>query len=150
MSRCYRLLWRRARLSVFRGNRHDSGTVEGQDRLSLPTSVELTPANLYSAFVPSEKNPLIDILLSRTISGESPSKLVTKSPYRHRSRSISPLKAKRDKRASKPQESPLKSLRSNANADAQASLLSGNAVAGACHPRLALGVLGRTLCRSLD
>ncbi|KAJ8592363.1 hypothetical protein M405DRAFT_879976 [Rhizopogon salebrosus TDB-379] len=82
------------------------------------------------AFVPSEKNPLIDILLSRTISGESPSKLVTKSPYRHRNRSISPSKAKRDKKASKPQESLLKSLCSNTNADAQAGLLSGNAVAG--------------------
>jgi hypothetical protein len=58
----------RTRLNVFRGNRHDLGTVEGQDRLSLPTSVELTPVNLHSAFVPSEKNLLIDILLSRTIS----------------------------------------------------------------------------------
>ncbi|OAX37720.1 hypothetical protein K503DRAFT_771212 [Rhizopogon vinicolor AM-OR11-026] len=84
------------------------------------------------AFIPSEKNPLVDILLSRTISGESPSKLATKPPYRHRSRSISPSKANRNKKANKPQESLLnaKDLRSNANIETQAGLLSENVVAG--------------------
>ncbi|KAJ8580756.1 hypothetical protein M405DRAFT_833773, partial [Rhizopogon salebrosus TDB-379] len=54
-----------------------------------------------STFVPSEKTPLMDILLSRTIFGESPSKLATTS---YHSRSTSPSKAKRDKKASKPRE----------------------------------------------
>lgn len=95
--------------------------------------------NLYSAFVPSEKNPLIDILLSRSISGESPSKLATRS----RSRSISPSKAKRHKKTSKPLESPLKvkDIRSNSNTEAQEGLLNRNAVAGECHrSRLASSV----------
>jgi len=152
-SRCCQFLWRRARLSVFRDSRRDLGTVEGQGPLFLPTCIELTSVDLYSAFVPSEKNPLVDILLSRTISGESPSKPATKSPHRHRSRSISPSKAKRNNKASlgKPQESSLKvkNTRSNTNAEAEEGLLSGNAVAGVLS-LLVLGVLGRSLCRSLD
>ncbi|OJA20550.1 hypothetical protein AZE42_07070 [Rhizopogon vesiculosus] len=104
----------------------------GSGSLLTYTVIELTPVDPYSAFVPSEKNPLVDILLSRTISGESPSKLATKSPYRHRSRSISPSKANHNKKVNKPQESPpkVKNLRSNTNIEAQAGSPSGNAVAG--------------------
>ncbi|KAG2117186.1 uncharacterized protein F5147DRAFT_811524 [Suillus discolor] len=84
------------------------------------------------AFVPSEKNVLKDILLARTVSGESPSKVATKSPYRHRSRSTSPSKAKRNKTASKARGSPIndKVSRSKANTEAPAGLVSRNAAAG--------------------
>ncbi|KAG1733714.1 hypothetical protein EDB19DRAFT_1911431 [Suillus lakei] len=67
------------------------------------------------AFVPSEGNALKDILLARTVSGESPSKVAAKSSYRHRSLSVSPSKAKRNKTAS---------------TEATAGLVSGNAAAG--------------------
>lgn len=84
------------------------------------------------AFVPSEKNVLKDILLARTVSGESPSKVAMKSPYRHRSRSTSPSKAKRKKTASKAQGSPIndKVSRSKVNTEAPAGLVSRNAAAG--------------------
>lgn len=84
------------------------------------------------AFVPSEKNALKDILLARAISGESPSKVATKSPYRHRSRSASPPKAKRNKTASKAQGILIKDKvsRFKTNTDAPAGLASGNAAAG--------------------
>lgn len=84
------------------------------------------------AFVPSEKNALKDILLARTVSGESPSKVATRSPYRHRSSSASPSKAKRNKAASKAQGSPIKvrASRLKTNIEAPAGLLSGNAAAG--------------------
>jgi hypothetical protein len=84
------------------------------------------------AFVPSEKNALKDILLARTVSGESPSKVVTKSPYRHRSRSASPSKAKRNKATSKAKRSPIKDRIScfKPNTEAPVGLVSGNAAAG--------------------
>ncbi|KAG2131655.1 hypothetical protein DEU56DRAFT_453713 [Suillus clintonianus] len=84
------------------------------------------------AFIPSENNPLKDILLARTVSGESPSKAATKSPYRHRSLSVSPSKAKRNKVASKAQGSPakVKVSRSKTNTEAPAGFVSGNAAAG--------------------
>ncbi|KAG1807158.1 uncharacterized protein BJ212DRAFT_1388268 [Suillus subaureus] len=84
------------------------------------------------AFVPSEKNALKDILLARTVSGESPSKVATKSPYRHRSHSTSPSKAKRNKTTSKAQESHIKDRvsRLKTNTEEPAGLVSGNAVAG--------------------
>ncbi|KAG1866083.1 hypothetical protein F4604DRAFT_1780703 [Suillus subluteus] len=84
------------------------------------------------AFVPSEKNALKDILLARTVSGESPSKVATRSPYRHRSRSASPSKAKRNKAASKAKGSPIKgrASRLKTNTEAPAGLFSGNAAAG--------------------
>ncbi|KAJ8592355.1 hypothetical protein M405DRAFT_931550 [Rhizopogon salebrosus TDB-379] len=68
-----------------------------------PSSTSSERVRVTSTFVPSEKTPLIDILLSRAIFGESPSKLATTS---YHSRNTSPSKAKRDKKASKPQESP--------------------------------------------
>lgn len=84
------------------------------------------------AFVPSEKNILKDILLARTVSGESPSKVTTKSPYRHRSHSTSPSKAKRNKTVSKVQRSPVKDKvsRLKNKTEAPEGLVSGNAVAG--------------------
>jgi hypothetical protein len=101
---------------------------------SVPrTYIELTLIALFSAFVPSEKNALKDILLARTVSGESPSKVVTKSPYRHRSRSASPSKAKRNKATSKAKRSPIKDRLScfKPNTEAPVGLVSGNAAAGA-------------------
>lgn len=84
------------------------------------------------AFVPSEKNVLKDILLARTVSGESPSKVATKSPYRHRSHSTSPSKAKRNKTVSKVQRSPIKDKvsRLKTKTEAPEGLVSGNAAAG--------------------
>lgn len=84
------------------------------------------------AFVPSEKNILKDILLARTVSGESPSKVTTKSPHRHRSHSTSPSKAKRNKTVSKVQRSPVKDKvsRLKNKTEAPEGLVSGNAVAG--------------------
>jgi len=90
-----------------------------------------SPGEFYSAFVPSEKNPLMDILLSRTISGESPSKMSTRS----RSHSVSPSKARRDTKASQSHESPFRSRRSNVNTEAQAELLKETTMEGECyHP----------------
>ncbi|KAG2151115.1 uncharacterized protein EDB93DRAFT_322106 [Suillus bovinus] len=107
----------------------------------LPVSVEESKAQRIQrqqarfrdrggAFVPSEKNVLKDILLARTVSGESPSKVATKSPYRHQSRSTS--KAKRNKTTSKAQGSPTndKVSRSKANTKAPAGFISENAAAG--------------------
>ncbi|KAG1791116.1 uncharacterized protein HD556DRAFT_1387710 [Suillus plorans] len=69
------------------------------------------------AFVPSEKNVLKDILLARTVSGESPLKVAMKS---------------RKKTASKAQGSPIndKVSRSKVNTEAPAGLVSRNAAAG--------------------
>ncbi|KAG1732685.1 uncharacterized protein EDB91DRAFT_1302096 [Suillus paluster] len=109
----------------------------------LPVSVEESKAQRLQrqqarfrdrggAFVPSEKNTLKDILLARTVSGESPSKAATKSPHRHRSPSVSPSKAKRNKTTTKPKGSPakVKVSRSNTKTQAPAGLVSGNAAAG--------------------
>lgn len=87
------------------------------------------------AFVPSEKNALKDILLARTVSGESPSKVATKSPHRHRSRSASPSKARRNKTATKAQRSPIKDKISCLKTDtgAPAYLVSGNAASSVDH-----------------
>lgn len=84
------------------------------------------------AFVPSEKNALKDILLARTVSGESPSKVATKSPHRHQSRSASPSKTKRNKTATRAQGSPIKGKGSRFKTDTKAPTgsVSGNAAAG--------------------
>jgi hypothetical protein len=109
--------------------------VEGQHPYLLPACIELTPIALYSAFVPSEKNALKDILLARTVSGESPSKIATKSPHRHRSRSASPSKIKRNKTATKAQGGPIKGKGSRLKLDTTAPTgsVSGNAATGAYH-----------------
>jgi hypothetical protein len=98
-----------------------------------PSSTFSERVRVTSTFVPSEKTPLIDILLSRTIFGGSPSKLATTS---YHSRSTSPSKVKRDNKASKPQESPLNQESTLKHKHRGAGgLLNGNAVQVRVTPR---------------
>ncbi|KAG1753040.1 hypothetical protein EDD22DRAFT_914323 [Suillus occidentalis] len=90
----------------------------------------MLPVGLWRRARPS--NALKDILLARTVSGESPSKVATKSPHRHRSRSVSPSKIKRNKTATRAQGSPIKGKGSRLKTDTKAPTgsFSGNAAAG--------------------
>ena len=67
---------RRARLNVNRGLSPGSAIVEGK-HLSTPISYPVHFRMGNRIFVPPEKNTLVDLLLARSVTGESPNKPAT-------------------------------------------------------------------------
>ena len=67
---------RRARLSVNRGFSLGFAIVEGK-HLSTPISYPVHLRMWNRIFVPLEKNTLVDLLLARSVTGESPNKPAT-------------------------------------------------------------------------
>lgn len=59
-----------------------SGSLQGSRRVGLTISIENATILIslqLRIFVPSEKNSLVDILLARSVTGESPSKCATRT-----------------------------------------------------------------------
>ena len=84
---------RRARLSVNRGSSLGFAIVEGE-HLSTPTSYPVHLRMGNRIFVPPEKNTLVDLLLARSVTGESPNKSATSSiPTKERQPPSSPVHA---------------------------------------------------------
>ena len=69
---------RRARLSVNRGFSPGFPIVEGK-HLGTPISYPVHLRMENRIFVPPEKNTLVDLLLARSVTGESPNKAATSS-----------------------------------------------------------------------
>ena len=84
---------RRARLNVNRGSSPGFAIVEGE-HLSTPTSYPVHLRMGNRIFVPPEKNTLVDLLLARSVTGESPNKSATSSiPTKERQPPSSPVHA---------------------------------------------------------
>ena len=84
---------RRARLSVNRGSSLGFAIAEGE-HLSTPISYPVHLRMGNRIFVPPEKNTLVDLLLARSVTGESPNKVATSSiPTKERQPPSSPVHA---------------------------------------------------------
>ena len=69
---------RRARLNVNRGSSPGFAIAEGE-HLNTPISYPVHLRMGNRIFVPPEKNTLVDLLLARSVTGESPNKSATSS-----------------------------------------------------------------------